>query len=263
MTEVTYAHDRDGTDPANRPRKVTLQRRRHHLQARPDRRARPLPVEGPGGWRPATCAWRSRAVGLAERGPVATPVAPESSGAFRELFGDAGGGRLLPQAVHQFFANRGRRCVVVRALNYGAAGAASFELPGLRLRPTDFTGPVVPALVFARSPGAGANGGSGRCCWSRRAAPFADSWRPAVPWSRLVLEPRARARLADLVRWVRHRATVQDRWAMRDPSGRGDGLIAFVHGPSGTGKTLAAAALATRLELPLLQVDLARVVSKY
>ena len=56
-------------------------------------------------------------VGLTERGPVATPVVVESWEAFRYHFGRAGGGRLLPDSVRLFFANGGRRCVVVRALN--------------------------------------------------------------------------------------------------------------------------------------------------
>ena len=57
-------------------------------------------------------------IGLTERGPVATPVAVESWDEFRRHFGNAGGGRLLPQSVFLFFANGGQRCVVVRALNY-------------------------------------------------------------------------------------------------------------------------------------------------
>lgn len=41
------------------------------------------------------------------------------------------------------------------------------------------------------------------------------------------------------------------------------GVRALLHGPSGTGKTLAAGWLATRLGLPLYRVDLASVTSKY
>lgn len=85
---------------------------------------------------------------------------------------------------------------------------------------------------------------------------------PAVPWDRLVLPAQTRARLDDLVRRVRRRVTVQLRWGMAR-SGRGRSVVGLLYGESGTGKTLAAEALATRLRLPMLSVDLSLVVSKY
>ncbi len=90
-------------------------------------------------------------VGLTERGPVATPVAVESWDEFGRFFGEAGGGRLLPQSVFLFFANGGRRCVVVRALNYDSARTAAWLLPGLK------TGSNGDITVYARSPGAWGN----------------------------------------------------------------------------------------------------------
>jgi len=90
-------------------------------------------------------------VGLTERGPVATPVAVDGWDAFRECFGDAGGNRLLPQSVYLFFANGGRRCVVIRALNYGAAATASWPFAGL----ADTNGR--PLRLFGRNPGAWSN----------------------------------------------------------------------------------------------------------
>ena len=85
---------------------------------------------------------------------------------------------------------------------------------------------------------------------------------PAVSWDRLVLPAQTRARLDDLVRRVRRRVTVQLRWGMAR-GGRGRSVVGLLYGESGTGKTLAAEALATRLRLPMLSVDLSLVVSKY
>lgn len=87
--------------------------------------------------------------------------------------------------------------------------------------------------------------------------------RPGVPWSRLVLDRETRVLLEELVQRVEHRVTVQDEWGMGGPGGRGEGLVAMFHGDPGTGKTLAAEAIAARLGLPLMRVDLSRVVSKY
>ncbi len=87
--------------------------------------------------------------------------------------------------------------------------------------------------------------------------------RPAVRWSELVLDRRPKGQLEDLVRRVQHRVTVQGRWASGLGSGRGEGLVTLLHGESGVGKTLAAEAIASQLGLPLMSVDLSRVVSKY
>ncbi len=66
-------------------------------------------------------------IGLAERGPIGEAVGIGSMSEFSEVFGRAGGGRQLPDAVRLFFANGGRRLVVVRALGTDAR-AASGEL---------------------------------------------------------------------------------------------------------------------------------------
>jgi len=93
-----------------------------------------------------------------------------------------------------------------------------------------------------------------------RAARLATLRDPAVPWERLVLEPETAAKLEDLVRRFRHRATVREAWGMDHG---GTALVALLSGDPGTGKTLAAEAIALRLGLPLLAADLSRIVSKY
>ncbi|MBT2970005.1 MAG: ATP-binding protein [Candidatus Thiodiazotropha sp. (ex Ctena orbiculata)] len=94
---------------------------------------------------------------------------------------------------------------------------------------------------------------------------LASSHRPRVPWSALVLENRYKASLESLVERVRYRVEVQDRWGLGRArfGNRGNGLVALLHGESGTGKTFAAQVIASRLGLSMLSVDLSRVVSKY
>jgi hypothetical protein len=78
-------------------------------------------------------------------------------------------------------------------------------------------------------------------------------------WSDLVLPPDRVTMLRELLLWVRHRDKVVEEW------GGGDcgGPLALFAGPSGTGKTFAAAVIAAELEWPLYRVDLGRMVSKY
>jgi hypothetical protein len=79
-------------------------------------------------------------IGLSERGPVSTPVAIDSWHDYLSVFGEPGGGRLLADTVHLFFANGGRRCVVVRALSYAqpslpdGAATARWTFEGLTQR---------------------------------------------------------------------------------------------------------------------------------
>ena len=71
-------------------------------------------------------------IGLAERGPVNTPVAIDDARQFEALFGRALPGLNLPLAVRLFFANGGRRCVVVRCVDHRNVRTARLLLPGLK-----------------------------------------------------------------------------------------------------------------------------------
>jgi hypothetical protein len=93
-----------------------------------------------------------------------------------------------------------------------------------------------------------------------RGARLATLRIPAVPWPRLVLEAETEARLREVVRRFRHRATVREAWGLDHG---GPALVALLSGEPGTGKSLAAEAVATELGLPLLAADLSRIVSKY
>lgn len=89
-----------------------------------------------------------------------------------------------------------------------------------------------------------------------------------------VVEPRARlddlvvpaeiaTTLAQIIAAQRQRTRVLDDWGFAGRSGRGLGLSVLFAGPSGTGKSMAAEAIATALQLDLCRIDLSAVVSKY
>lgn len=79
----------------------------------------------------------------------------------------------------------------------------------------------------------------------------------------LVVPPPQLDTLRQIAAAVRHRRTVVDRWGFAEKSARGLGISALFSGPSGTGKTMAAEALAGALSIDLYRVDLSEVVSKY
>jgi hypothetical protein len=82
-------------------------------------------------------------------------------------------------------------------------------------------------------------------------------------WDRLVLPEDALAQLDELAAQAAHRGRVYDDWGFGQRLPRGRGVTALFTGPSGTGKTMAAEALAARLGLDLYTADLAGVVSKW
>ncbi|MDH3404183.1 MAG: ATP-binding protein [Acidobacteriota bacterium] len=78
-------------------------------------------------------------------------------------------------------------------------------------------------------------------------------------WEDLILPASRTAMLQEFLLWIRHRSRVFGEWGGVDCGGP----VALFSGPSGTGKTFAAAVLATELGWPLYRVDLGRLVSKY
>jgi hypothetical protein len=82
-------------------------------------------------------------------------------------------------------------------------------------------------------------------------------------WDDLVLPPAQMDVLHSIAAQLRQRARVYDEWGFAAKSRRGLGLSALFHGPSGTGKTMAAEVLAGELKLDLYHIDLSRIVSKY
>jgi hypothetical protein len=79
----------------------------------------------------------------------------------------------------------------------------------------------------------------------------------------LVLPAGHMAALRDIARHLRQRERVYRDWGFGEKHALGQGLVALFSGDSGTGKTLAAEAVANEVELDLYRVDLATLVSKY
>ena len=78
-------------------------------------------------------------------------------------------------------------------------------------------------------------------------------------WEDLILPPDRMIVLHEYLLWITQKTKVVQEWGGEDCGGP----VALFAGPSGTGKTFAAAVLATKLGWPLYRVDLGRLVSKY
>ncbi len=79
----------------------------------------------------------------------------------------------------------------------------------------------------------------------------------------LVLQPKALTALRGLVSTRQTSSIVLDEWRLGPVMGKRDSTTVLFKGPSGTGKTMAAGAIANELGLALFHVDLAGMVSKY
>lgn len=91
---------------------------------------------------------------------------------------------------------------------------------------------------------------------------LAELRHPAVRLDSLVLAEPAERALHALLAQVRQRARVHREWGYPE-RGRGTAVTALFTGPSGTGKTTAAEAVAAELGLDVICADLSQVVSKY
>lgn len=92
---------------------------------------------------------------------------------------------------------------------------------------------------------------------------LAQRMEPRARWSDIVLPAGCLDVLRTVAFQMRQRNTVLTRWGFAKQSLRGLGTAALFHGPSGTGKTLAAEVLANELSLDLFHIDLSQVISKY
>lgn len=89
--------------------------------------------------------------------------------------------------------------------------------------------------------------------------PGANRVRIKAGWEDLILPADRLIVLHEFLLWITQKTKVVQEWGGEDCGGP----VALFAGPSGTGKTFAAAVLATKLDWPLYRVDLGRLVSKY
>ena len=96
-----------------------------------------------------------------------------------------------------------------------------------------------------------------------RLGELAQQISPRANLDDLILPEREKRLLRELALHVAERHTVYTEWGFEAKASRGLGITALFAGNSGTGKTMAAEALAEELKLDLFRIDLATTVSKY
>ena len=98
----------------------------------------------------------------------------------------------------------------------------------------------------------------------KRSHQFATVIEPKRGPADLILPPNLHDQVLEVARFFQAWPRVAEEWGFgRLQTGSGGGVKALFTGDSGTGKTLAAEVIAGKLSMPLLKVDLARIVSKW
>lgn len=98
---------------------------------------------------------------------------------------------------------------------------------------------------------------------NQRLAFFSRKIQPRYGWKDIVLPKDKLSQLKDISNYVKYKNVVYGDWGFDQKLSQGKGLNAFFHGPSGTGKTMAAEVISRDLGLDLYKIDLSSVVSKY
>lgn len=194
-----------------------------------------LLLSGRHPWRPAALL---EALPYAEL-ELPVPGFLARQGLWTEVFPDLAGGRISDLATRYRLA-RGEMVAVERVARTRAHLAANG-------RPA----PVADHLDAAC-----------RIVTRRRSEGFATAVKPKSGPGDLVLPPALHRQVLEVASFFRGSAQVDEGWGFGRRS-HGSGLKTLFTGEPGTGKTLAAEVVAGLLELPLLKVDLARVVSKW
>jgi predicted kinase len=94
-------------------------------------------------------------------------------------------------------------------------------------------------------------------------APLAHRIVPRFELRDVILPRERHAQLEEIVANVRLAHRVLDEWCFGEKMPYGRGVAVLFHGVSGTGKTMAAQAIARELGIDIFALDLSRVVSKF
>lgn len=92
---------------------------------------------------------------------------------------------------------------------------------------------------------------------------LAERIEPVFDLDSVILPADRKQQLSEIVDNIRLGPKVLDGWKFRAHLPYGRGVTALFHGPSGTGKTMAAMGVARSLDIQILRLDFSRVVSKY
>lgn len=79
----------------------------------------------------------------------------------------------------------------------------------------------------------------------------------------VILAPATRRKLDLLCRFIRKSETIREQWGFSSIHAYGRGVVGLFCGASGTGKTMAANAVANSLGLSLVRIDLSKILDKY
>jgi hypothetical protein len=171
-----------------------------------------------------------------------------------------------------------RRRIWRREVDAAGAGAAPGDLAAVgdrfRLSPRQIKDAALTAAGQARlqRPRRGSSAprltrrelfAAGRSQSGHELGTFARRASAVHAWDDLVVPEEAHRQLRELAARVEHRTLVMDEWGFSARLAGGRGVTALFAGPSGTGKTMAAAVIAAELGLDLFAIDLSTVVSKY
>ncbi|QDQ27990.1 ATP-binding protein [Chitinimonas arctica] len=97
----------------------------------------------------------------------------------------------------------------------------------------------------------------------RKTLAVASEIQSSYQFDDLVLPPATEAAVRQVLVHARHRRRVIEEWQFDRNGDQAASLCVLFHGPSGTGKTMAASVLANDLQLGIYKIDLASVMSKY